>query len=215
MEHYKVLVVDDNLINRKMVAAFLSGYGFELSEAESGLKAIELVKENRFDLIFMDYRMPGMDGMEAADIIRRECGENGRTPVMVALTADAGEAARESFLNRGFQDFATKPLERKQLWDILKKWLGGLEDASESGDEKEQGWAVSIGREELLQEVRSALDSMERFRSRECGQKVEKLLTRSLEAEIRRRLEAVKELLGQFEDDEAEQLLRDLADELK
>lgn len=238
MRQYRILIVDDNLINRKMVMAFLGRYGFELSEAESGTQAVELVRETRFDLIFMDYRMPGMDGVEAVDIIRRECGENGRAPVIVALTADSGEGERENFLRHGFQDLAVKPLDRKPLHDILVRWLDDLEDVTEDGAPG-QGIAEKDGGDEsglsgaekrcgdeagqegiktdgavLLREVRSALDSVERFRSKECLQKVEMLLSRPLKEDIRRRLEAVRDKLAQFEDDEAEELLRSLAEEL-
>lgn len=245
MRQYRVLIVDDNLINRKMVMAFLVGYGFELSEAESGARAIELVRETRFDLIFMDYRMPGMDGVEAVDIIRRECGENGRAPVIVALTADSGEGDRENFLRHGFQDLAVKPLDRKPLHDILARWLEDVTEDGASGQStagKDGGGESGLGGDEkragedsgrdtaqvdtvhmdgarfdsaaLHREVRSALESAEHFRSKECRQKVEELLGRPLGEDIRRRLEAVREKLAQFEDDEAEELLRSLAEKL-
>ena len=72
----KVLIVDDNMINRKVARSFLKSYAFDLTEAESGPEAIKLVGENRYDIIFMDHMMPMMDGIEAAEIIRRDCGEN-------------------------------------------------------------------------------------------------------------------------------------------
>lgn len=121
--NYKVLVVDDNLINRKVAMGFLKNYGFELTEAESGPAAIELVKKTKFNMIFMDHMMPGMDGVEAVRIIREECGANGRTPVIVALTANAMEGVKEKFLRCGFQDYISKPLDRKPLNEILSKWI--------------------------------------------------------------------------------------------
>lgn len=123
VENYKVLVVDDNLINRTVAVSFLENYGFELTEAESGPESIELVKKTKFNIIFMDHMMPGMDGVEAVKIIREECGENGRTPVIVALTANAMEGVREKFLESGFQDFVAKPLDRKALNAVLSKWI--------------------------------------------------------------------------------------------
>lgn len=119
----KVLIVDDNVINRKVARGFLKNYGFDLTEAESGPEAIELVRTAWYDIIFMDHMMPGMDGIEAAEIIRRDCGENGAAPVIIALTANAMEGMREHFLEHGFQDFIAKPLDRKELNDILLRWV--------------------------------------------------------------------------------------------
>lgn len=119
----KVLIVDDNVINRKVARGFLKNYGFDLTEAESGSEAIELVRTAWYDIIFMDHMMPGMDGIEAAEIIRRDCGENGAAPVIIALTANAMEGMREHFLEHGFQDFIAKPLDRKELNDVLLRWV--------------------------------------------------------------------------------------------
>ena len=130
----KVLIVDDNVINRKVARGFLKNYAFDLTEAESGPEAIELVRDNRYDIIFMDHMMPGMDGIEAAQIIRRDCGENGTAPTMVALTANAMEGMREHFLKCGFQDFIAKPLDRYELNNLLQRWVP--EKYRKTGDEK-------------------------------------------------------------------------------
>ena len=119
----KVLVVDDNVINRKVARGFLKNYAFDLTEAGSGPEAIGLVRENRYDIIFMDHMMPMMDGIEAAEIIRRDCGENGTAPVLVALTANVMEGMRERFLSCGFQDFIAKPLDRRELGQLLARWI--------------------------------------------------------------------------------------------
>ena len=120
---YKVLVVDDNLINRKVAMGFLKNYGFELYEAESGAEAIKMVRKTKFNMIFMDHMMPEMDGVEAARIIREDCGENGSSPVIIALTANAMTGVREKFLNYGFQDFVAKPLDRKPLNEVISRWI--------------------------------------------------------------------------------------------
>ena len=119
----KVLIVDDNMINRKVARNFLKSYEFDLTEAESGPEAIELTRASWFDLIFMDHMMPGMDGIEAAEIILSDCSEKGTAPVMVALTANAMEGMREQFLEHGFQDFIAKPLDRKELNQLLLRWV--------------------------------------------------------------------------------------------
>ena len=123
VDNYKVLVVDDNLINRKVAIGFLKTYGFELYEATSGAEAIKMVQNTKFNIIFMDHMMPEMDGIEATKIIREDCGVNGRTPVVIALTANAMAGVREKFLNNGFQDFIPKPLDRKPLNEVLSRWI--------------------------------------------------------------------------------------------
>lgn len=123
VKDYKVLVVDDNMVNRKVARILLQSYGMDVSEADSGRAAIELVRKTRYEMIFMDHMMPEMDGIEAVQIIRSECGENGTYPVVVALTANAMEGVRETFLENGFQDFITKPLDRKPLHESLLRWI--------------------------------------------------------------------------------------------
>ena len=122
-EDCRVLVVDDNLVNRKVAKGFLRPYGLMIDEADSGQKSIECVRETRYDIIFMDHMMPEMDGIEAVHIIRNECGENGSRPVIIALTANAMEGVRETFLENGFQDFITKPLDRRSLHMALLRWV--------------------------------------------------------------------------------------------
>ena len=133
----KVLVVDDNVINRKVARGFLKSYEFALDEAESGPEAIELVRKNRYDIIFMDHMMPMMDGIEAAEIIRRDCGENGTAPAIIALTANAMEGMRDKFLSKGFQDFIAKPLDRKALGQLLAHWVPEERRSSRDGGKEE------------------------------------------------------------------------------
>lgn len=342
----KVLVVDDNLINRKVARSFLQTYGLEIIEAESGMEAIELVHRTQFDIIFMDHMMPMMDGIEAVQIIRRDCGENGRLPVVIALTANAMEGVRENFLANGFQDFITKPIDRRAMHMALLKWIpeenrvaggswmdnlqanndifqkitiegidtdemavhysGSLEEYNEllalycldgqrklkvlqelweerdyegygievhalksasanvgamrvSSRAKEQEKAVNRGdltfvdshaskllaeyeeqlghiqdyleknrkeesinvikktieKAELLQEMESALDSLEDFQAKECAHKIEGLLECQLETDTEAALEKVKEQLKLYEDEAAEQMLRELIERIR
>ena len=137
VNNYKVLIVDDNLINRKIAAGLLENYNFDLYEAASGQEAIEMVRGTKFNMIFMDHMMPEMDGIEATRIIREECGLNGRSPVIIALTANAMSGVREKFLNSGFQDFIAKPLDRKPLNELLSRWIPDAykQMQGQSGDE--------------------------------------------------------------------------------
>ena len=119
---YKVLVVDDNIINRKVVVKMMTEYKFDIHEADCGKKAIELATENKYDMILMDHMMPEMDGIETAGIIRAQCPLNVNA-VVIALTANALAGAKEMYLANGFQDFLAKPFERVQLHEMLVKWI--------------------------------------------------------------------------------------------
>ena len=150
VSNYKVLVVDDNIINRRVAMGFLKKYEFELTGAESGREAIELVKNHKFNLIFMDHMMPEMDGVEAARIIRTECGANGRAPVIIALTANAMGGVKEMFLKNGFQDFIAKPLDRKQLNEVLSKWIPSAYKKMRKPEDKEAVLKPEIGYEDIV-----------------------------------------------------------------
>ena len=120
---YRVLVVDDNKINRNVATSMLKMYKMQVDEAECGKDAISFAKENKYDMILLDHMMPEMDGIETARHIRTECGSNGRTVVIVALTANAIQGAREMYLENGFDEFLSKPFERIQLHALLAKWI--------------------------------------------------------------------------------------------
>ena len=344
-----VLVVDDNRINLKVAQGFLQSYGLNITNACSGPEAIELVKKNRYDIIFMDHMMPGMDGIEAVQHIRSECGENGTQPTIIALTANAMEGVRETFLTNGFQDFLTKPIDRRTLHMILLKWIpeekqkkgGGWMDSLQSSNNslqkfqdviiegidtdevaehssasleefhellnlycldgkrklevlrelweekdykaygievhalksasanvgamqvsnraREQEKAVKredftfvdshaekllaeyeeqlehirhyldaiqksenkkkkdkdILKADLLQEIRTALCSLENFKSKECAHKLEELSEYRLETDIEEKLERIREQLKLYEDDAAEQMLRELIEQMQ
>ena len=119
----RVLVVDDNSMNLTVFQLLLKRTKMQITTADSGKRCLELVKQEPYHIIFMDHMMPEMDGIEAVQIIRRDCGENGKLPVIIALTANAMEGVREMFLKEGFQDFITKPLDKKTLNEALLRWI--------------------------------------------------------------------------------------------
>ena len=119
----RVLVVDDNVINRKVAMAMLKAYEFKIDEAESGQESIDFVKENKYDIIFMDHMMPEMDGIEATNIIKSQYGEMVDKTTFIALTANAIQGAREMYLENGFQDFLSKPFEKTQLHEVIERWV--------------------------------------------------------------------------------------------
>ena len=118
----KVLVVDDMEINLAVVEALLSTFEIIPDLAQSGAEAIELAKNNRYDVIFMDHMMPEMNGLEATKRIRELGGWNDKVPV-VALTANAISGAEQMFLENHMDDFLPKPLELISLNICLRKWL--------------------------------------------------------------------------------------------
>jgi len=126
MPYGKVLIVDDLPVNLQIARGLLEPYGLLVDSAESGQKAIKLVKaENpRYDLIFMDHMMPEMDGIEAVKIIRNESNsEYCRTVPIIALTANALVGNSEMFMSKGFNGFIPKPIDIVQLDEALNKFI--------------------------------------------------------------------------------------------
>ncbi|MDD6038157.1 MAG: ATP-binding protein [bacterium] len=120
---YRVLIVDDNKINLKVATGTLAPYRFIVDEAKSGQQAIDMVLQTKYDLILMDHMMPEMDGIEATDHIRHDCGENGTSPLIIALSANAYNNARQMFIDNGFQDFIAKPIDKNELHKMLLHWI--------------------------------------------------------------------------------------------
>jgi CheY-like chemotaxis protein len=117
------LVVDDIATNLKVAEGLIAPYHARVDAALSGAEAIELVNRNVYDIIFMDHMMPGMDGVEAAAIIRASEGDYFKTVPIIALTANAVSGMREMFLSQGFNDFLAKPIDVSRLDDAIGKWL--------------------------------------------------------------------------------------------
>ncbi|SDM73301.1 PAS domain S-box-containing protein [Geoalkalibacter ferrihydriticus] len=121
----KILVVDDNQINHKLLDGILRKRGLEITHAENGREALTAVTgDNPPDLVLMDCQMPVMDGLEATTHIR-QWEERNRLPHLpiIALTAGAFEKDRERCLAVGMNDFLTKPVYFEQLFAVLDKWL--------------------------------------------------------------------------------------------
>ena len=118
----KILVVDDNEFNIKTAEALLSLFNISAKLAYSGPEAINLVQKENFDIVFMDHMMPDMDGVEAAQEIRK-LGEKYSQLAIIALTANAVQGAKEMFLANGFDDYISKPIEMRGLKKILMEWL--------------------------------------------------------------------------------------------
>ena len=119
----QVLIVDDTKMNLTVMRGLLKATKVQLDEAESGQEALALTEKKKYDVIFLDHRMPGMDGVETLVSLRMQLhGKNSDTPV-VCLTANAVSGAREWYLERGFNDYLTKPVRGEQLEAMLLKYL--------------------------------------------------------------------------------------------
>ena len=133
----RILVTDDNEFNLKVAYGLLSFMDIEAEMVDSGAKAIELVKQNDYDIIFMDHMMPEMDGIETTQKIR-EIGEKYRELTIIALTANAVKGAREMFLANGFNDFIAKPIDSVELSEIVRKYLPTEKVKKETGANVQQ-----------------------------------------------------------------------------
>ena len=121
----QILCVDDNPANLLLVQTLLDDLGAQVTAVDSGYAAIEAVQHGSFDLVFMDVQMPGMDGREATEAIRQWESEQGRsaTPI-IALTAHALANEKRALLQSGMDDYLTKPINERQLAQVVLKWTG-------------------------------------------------------------------------------------------
>ena len=115
------LVVDDEPMNLVVAKGIFKQYGMEVSTATSGAESIEMCRDHKYDIIFMDHMMAGMDGVEAMKKIRADVkGLNHDIPI-VALTANAMSSAKQMFISEGFDGFVSKPIEIEELERTMKR----------------------------------------------------------------------------------------------
>jgi CheY-like chemotaxis protein len=115
----RILLAEDNAINQKVGLLMLSRLGYIADAAADGRLAVEALEKAEYDVILMDIQMPEMNGIEAARWVRKIYGS--RSPVIVALTAEALEGDEERFLNMGFDYYLSKPLQSELLQEVLKR----------------------------------------------------------------------------------------------
>ncbi|MDR1625519.1 MAG: response regulator [Spirochaetia bacterium] len=123
MPEARILAVDDLKTNLQVIAGFLSLYEARMDSAASGMEAVTLVKNNKYDLVFMDQMMPGMDGAQATAVIRSLNGEYYRNLPIIALTANAMPGIDKLLRQKGMSDYLSKPIEIANLDKILKQWI--------------------------------------------------------------------------------------------
>ncbi|MBN1202045.1 MAG: response regulator [Anaerolineae bacterium] len=115
----RILYVEDNFQNKRLVRKILSARGFNVLEADDGLTGVELAIKEIPDLILMDISLPGIDGIEATQRIKAHNGTS-NIPI-IALTANAMRGDRERFIAAGCDDYLPKPISMTELLDIINK----------------------------------------------------------------------------------------------
>lgn len=144
----KILVVDDNSINRKVFCNLLKRTMVQVTDVESGTECLELVKKEYFDLIFLDHMMPDMDGVETLRRMKLlEDNKCENVPVII-LTANAVKGAKEYYLEQGFDGFLAKPVTGEELEKMIVRHLP-IERWERPGSKKEKKKIKCEGKEEL------------------------------------------------------------------
>ncbi|WP_163335631.1 ATP-binding protein [Desulfopila sp. IMCC35008] len=164
-----ILLVEDNAINREVATTYLRQLGCEVLEAKNGLEAVACVKENVFDLVFMDCQMPVKDGYQASREIRllEDTGKE-RKNVIIALTAHITNRDREKCFEAGMDDYMGKPYTMGSLQQVLSKWLAPImitreAPASPAGILRTEavievgGGVTSLSSRQVIHDLRNAL----------------------------------------------------------
>jgi len=119
----RFLVVDDNLMNRKVFIKLLKHTKIQIDEAESGFECIDKMKENYYDIVFLDHMMPELDGVETLQRLKEMRDYPCENTPVVALTANAIVGAKKQYISEGFDDFLSKPILYKDAEELILKFL--------------------------------------------------------------------------------------------
>ena len=165
----KILVVDDNEINLSVVRSLLKKTQMQITDCKSGAECLSLMKKEHYDVILLDHMMPEMDGIEtlkrSKEMEENQCSE---TPV-IALTANAMSGVREMYLNEGFDDYLSKPIEGKALETMLIKYLS--KDKIVLATEKEKVAVSQVKASEIPEEKTVVSDEGQEYLSVSTGMK--------------------------------------------
>ena len=127
----RILVVEDNLINQRLMLAILNGCGYRTDVVADGQEALKTLRDIPYDLVIMDVQMPVMDGVEATRQIRQLKGQPAKIPI-IGVTAHALKGDREMFLQAGMDDYVSKPINKAELVEKIGFWSNGRQAAEAS-----------------------------------------------------------------------------------
>ncbi len=119
----RLLIVDDTPANLTVAKGLLKPIGAQIDTADSGEETLRMVQENRYDILLIDHRMPGMDGIETLQALKNLENNLSKGAPCIALTANAISGAREMFLSEGFDDYLTKPIDSDKLVKLVRYYL--------------------------------------------------------------------------------------------
>lgn len=118
---FAILLVEDNVLNQKLICLNLMKFGYSIDIANNGMEAFNMVKKKRYDLIIMDLMMPVMDGLEATSEIRKYESNLAYSTPIIGLTANTFDADRERCLEYGMDEYMAKPFELDLFMYLIKK----------------------------------------------------------------------------------------------
>ena len=165
LPYARVLVVDDVGTNLDVAKGLMKPYGMQIDCMTGGKQAIDAIRDEkvRYSAVFMDHMMPGMDGIEATRLIREIGTEYAKTVPIIALTANAVAGNEEMFLDKGFQDFISKPIEISRLDAVIRRWVRDKEREKLYLDRRLDMEGDDIPEIDTRNEIRSVRDRQEGF----------------------------------------------------
>lgn len=148
-----ILIAEDNVINQKLALRMLQQLGYIAEVVTNGREALDALAKKRYDMIFMDIQMPEMDGFEATEVIVNQWRPEMR-PRIVAMTANVMEGYREECLERGMDDYISKPISVKEIERVIRNWGGQRALPESRKEERLQEKAARLIDDEKIAELR-------------------------------------------------------------
>lgn len=121
MNQFKILVAEDNFINQKYLERLLIKLEYSFLIVGTGSEVIEVLKSEKYDILFLDISMPDMDGFEVMKIIKEKFRQE-KQPIVIAITANSSDEDKEKYLSVGMIDLLPKPIQFQDLKSIIEKY---------------------------------------------------------------------------------------------
>ncbi len=145
-----ILVAEDNLVNQRLTAGLLQKAGHRVTIASNGRAALDMIGKQAYDLVFMDVQMPDMDGYETTRVIREREKDTERHIPVIALTAHAMKGDRERCIEAGMDDYLSKPLKKRELFEVIVKYFPAVAGEVASEPVRQSGKNEVIDRDGAL-----------------------------------------------------------------